>query len=115
MDGSSCWNCSNPVNAVDACRWCGVWLIELDPAKVPEAFRPLLLVARRWGIGDDGYRWDAVHAASADDLSEITEAVDRAGEALYDWLAGPEAGGTPTNEYVALTCLTIAYDEAQPR
>ena len=101
--------------AEDACGWCGVWLIDFDPKRVPQAFRSLLPVARRWGIGDDGYRWDAVQAASAEDLSDIADAVDRGGEALYDWLAGPEAEGTPTNEYVALTCLTMAYDEARLR
>jgi hypothetical protein len=106
----------NPVDAgEDACRWCGVWLIRFDPMRVPEPFRSLLPVARRWGIGDDGYRWDAIEAASAADLSVITEAVDRGGDALYDWLAGSEAVGTPTNEYVALTCLTVAYDEARLR
>ncbi len=96
------------------CGWCGVWLIELDPGRVPEAFGTLLPFARRWGIGDDGHRWDAVQTASTAERSEITMAVDHAGDALYDWLEGPEADEeTPTNEYVALTCLTMAYDQVR--
>lgn len=113
VDEPTCWHCSKPVEVdADACVWCGVWLNELQPGAVPAAFVALLPIARRWGIGDDGYRWDAIKAASVEERREITEAVDGAGDELDDWLAGPAAEGTPTREYVALTCLTMAYDEA---
>src|SRR5690606_3705199 len=49
-------NCAKSWTGTDTCGWCGVWLAELDSGHVPPAARPLLGLARRWGIPDDGYR-----------------------------------------------------------
>lgn len=115
MDGTPCWSCGNPAAADDACRWCGVWLVELDARRVPPALGELLPLARRWGIGDDGYRSAAVEAATPAERTEIVAAVDRLDAALDEWLVGPAADDSPTREYVALTCLTMAYDEVRLR
>jgi len=90
--------------------------VKLDPTRVPSSLRSLLGPARRWGISDDGYRWEAVEAASSEELDSIAHAVDSVAEdEVYDWLAGPAADASPTVEYVAITCLTMAADHARHR
>jgi hypothetical protein len=92
-----------------------VWLIELRSAAVPSAIRSLLPLARRWGISDDGYRDAAVAEADAETLAVLVAAVDAIDDAaLYSWLAGPVASSArPSAEYVAVTALTMAVDQAR--
>jgi hypothetical protein len=87
----------------------------LDPTAVPPSIRSLLALAERWGIPDDGYRYDAVHGASRDELVELVTAVAEAPEELWTWLVGPETTGPGalSKEYVALTDLTRAADLAR--
>jgi hypothetical protein len=90
-------------------------MAKLNPANVPEVLTPLLAVAERWGISDDVEREEAVRKATREELEELVHSIDGfSDEDLYDWLAGPEADSpTPTPEYVALTCLTMAIDSAR--
>jgi len=114
--GQKCWSCGRDNgDQWSACGWCGVWLIELRSDAVPSAVRGLLPLARRWGIGDDGYRDAAVAEADAATLAALVAAVDAIdGAALYGWLAGPEASSArPSVEYVAVTALTMAADQAR--
>lgn len=116
--GQACWNCGRDnADRTSACGWCGVWLIDLNPDAVPSAVRSLLPLARRWGISDDGYRYSAVAQADVDTLAALVAAVDAVSDdALYGWLAGPEASsGQPSEEYVAVTTLTMAADHARLR
>jgi hypothetical protein len=116
--GQKCWNCGRDNGHRSCtCGWCGVWLIELSPDAVPAAVRNLLPLARRWGISDDGYRDSAVARADAETLATLVAAVDAIDDtALYNWLAGPEASsGRPSAEYVAVTALTMAADQARHR
>jgi hypothetical protein len=114
--GQKCWSCGRDNGGQSsACGWCGVWLIELRPDAMPPAVRSLLPLARRWGIGDDGYRDAAVAEADAETLAALVAAVDGIdGAALYGWLAGPQASSArPSAEYVAVTALTMAADQAR--
>lgn len=92
-------------------------MIELRPDAVPSAVRSLLPLARGWGISDDGYRDSAVAEADAETLAALVAAVDAVDDAaLYGWLAGAEASSRrPSAEYVAVTALTIAADQARLR
>lgn len=112
-----CWHCARPSSGNDTCGWCGVWLVDLDPEHVLPAARPLLGLARRWGIPDDGFRSDAVAEASREELEEIVRALRDANiDEVQRWLIGPEAEAvSPTREYVAVTCLTMAADHARRR
>jgi hypothetical protein len=89
----------------------------LDPTKVPAPLRPLLPVAEKWGIGDDFEREAAVDAASPQELEALVHSIDAiTDDDLYGWLAGPESyNPQPTQEYIALTCLTMAIDAAMVR
>jgi hypothetical protein len=88
--------------------------VPLDPSHVPMAVRPLIPLAERWGIGDDGYRDQAVHAAAPAELEELLDALaGSAGDAMYNWLAGPAAEMTITDEYAAFTAVSMAADMAR--
>jgi hypothetical protein len=111
-----CWQCGKPNDpAADSCGWCGVWLVDLRPDRVPAPLRGLLALARRWGINDDGYRWE-VERASPSQLRALVAAVDAVDDPAWDWLVGPEAERQPLlPEYLAVTCLLMAYDQARLR
>jgi hypothetical protein len=114
--GQKCWSCGRDNgDQSSTCGWCGVWLIELRSDAVPSAVRSLLPLARRWGISDDGYRDAAVAEADAETLAALVAAVDAIDDAaLHGWLAGPEASSArPSAEYVAVTALTMAADQAR--
>lgn len=89
--------------------------VPLNPQRVPEPCRVLLPLAERWGICDDYEREALVSAASVQELASLVGAVDAVrDEDLYGWLAGPESRSEQaTEEYVAITCLTMAADSAR--
>ncbi|GAA3197953.1 hypothetical protein ACFO1B_01635 [Dactylosporangium siamense] len=114
----NCWRCHRGSAADEpACAWCGVWLVALDPARVPAPVRSLLAPARRWGISDDVVRVDAVDDASPFELDGLVEAVDGVDVDQVDaWLCGPEGDAAdPTNEYVAVSALMMAAELARLR
>ncbi len=91
--------------------------MKLDPTRIPEGCSHLVPLAERWGLGDDFEREEKLASAERADLQELVKAIqDLPGDTLFDWLAGPESRSvTPTPEYVAFTCLTMAYDSARSK
>ena len=88
--------------------------MRLRPEAVPLEVRYLVPAAEEWGIADDGYREDKVSAADEESLRRLVALVDEAPDELWSWLVGPEADReSPSAEYVALTCLTMAADSAR--
>jgi len=87
----------------------------LDPTKVPSALVALLPVAERWGIGDDFEREEAVSRASREELEALVHSIDEmSDDDLFGWLSGPESyNPQPSEEYLALTSLTMAIDSAK--
>lgn len=89
-------------------------VIHLDSARVPEKYRRWIPLAERWGIGDDIIRDDCLDHASPEELRDILAYGEVVDDVLTDWLAGPEAESPdPTEEYVAFTCLMMAWDYAK--
>jgi hypothetical protein len=77
---------------------------------------PLSDVARRWGIGDDVYRDDAVYSANRAVLETLVAEVDATPDDAWDWLIGPEAEAEPpSKEWIAFSCLFMAYELAKFR
>ena len=71
-------------------------------------------LAKRWGIGDDYEREEAVRTASPEERDALVAAIDGAPDELWDWLAGGESfSAAPTHEYVAVTKLTMAAELAR--
>jgi hypothetical protein len=87
----------------------------LNPNNVPEALRKLIPIAERWGISDDFEREAALESAFPEDLELLIHSIDAVSdEDLFGWLAGQESFSLqPSEEYIALTCLTIAIDSAK--
>ena len=88
--------------------------MRLRPEAVPPEVRHLLPAAEQWGIADDGYREDKVDEADEESRRRLVALVDEAPDELWSWLVGPESHSeSPSAEYVALTCLTMAADSAR--
>ncbi len=89
----------------------------LTPEAVPPGVEVLLPLAAIWGIGDDVDRSLAIEQADSDQLRRLIDALDAVDDrVLYGWLAGTDATSrTPSPEYVAITNLTMAADEARVR
>jgi hypothetical protein len=87
----------------------------LNPDKVPLVLALLLPMAEKWGIGDDFEREAAVTNASRQELESLVHCIDDISDAdLYGWLSGPESfNPNPSQEYLAITCLTMAIDSAK--
>lgn len=89
--------------------------LHLDPQKVPDGLRSLILVAHKWGISDDIVRNDLIYSSPREDLEEMVNLVSKFSDDLFDaWLAGPEGyPSTPSEEYVAYSQLRMAFEEAR--
>jgi hypothetical protein len=76
----------------------------------------LLPMAEKWGISDDFEREAAVERAAPHELEELVHSIDHTtDEDLYGWLLGSESfNPDPTDEYLAITCLTMAIHSAKP-
>ena len=85
--------------------------LQLDKARIPEQFWPLIQYAEFWGASDDWKREDLVRSAPADVLQSLKHVVAAFDNAMDEWLAGPEADDRPpSEEYVAFTALRMAAD-----
>lgn len=79
---------------------------------MPNAVRSLLPLAREWGIPDDIERSMRVESASQDALHNLVSQFDSAGDLVYGWLDA-SAGSPADPDYIAVTSLTMAVDEAR--
>jgi hypothetical protein len=60
--------------------------IQIDPEKVPAAFRDLIPLARKWGLSDDGARGYFVDRASDREKRELRQALQGREQAITDWI-----------------------------
>jgi len=83
---------------------------QLDPARVPEALRPLVPVAQTWGIGDDVERADYIARASAADREELRQAIAPHQARITAWL--DSFGAHPmSDEAAAFMYMQLAVEE----
>jgi hypothetical protein len=81
---------------------------------MPASARPLIALADEWAVGDDFERERRVDDASRAELERLVDAVEAADPSLWEWLSGPESRGPEfSQEYVAMTALTEAFDSAR--
>lgn len=90
---------------------------QLDANNVPDALVSLVPMAEKWGIGDDFDREAVVSHASREELEALVHCIDDVSDDdLYGWLSGPESfSPNPSQEYLAITCLTMAIDSAKSK
>jgi len=89
--------------------------MSLNPDNVPSLLASILPMAEKWGIGDDFEREAAINNASRLELESLVHCIDDVSDAdLYGWLSGLESfNPNPSQEYLAITCLTMAIDSAK--
>jgi hypothetical protein len=90
-------------------------MIMLNPIKVPPEIVPVLPFAEQWGVSDDYEREAAIENATTEELNKLAHCLDQVDDGvLTSWLTGPESREqTPTDEYLAVTCLTMAVHSAK--
>jgi hypothetical protein len=82
--------------------------IKLDPGRVPEPLRTLIPLAEQFGIADDLIREDVFAKAPKRELAALRRAVEKYGDQLDTWLAGPEAAGPKfSDEYIAFSAMRM--------
>lgn len=89
--------------------------MKLDANNVPAWLGPLIPVAGDWGIVDDFEREAAIRNATTEELERLAHCLDQTDDGvLTGWLTGPESSNQiPTDEYIAVTCLTMAVHSAK--
>jgi hypothetical protein len=71
----------------------------------------LIPLAERWGISDDLIRNDVLEEATPAELEHLTAVLQEHGNALDEWLSGPEAElPSPSLEYVAFSAMRTGVD-----
>lgn len=91
--------------------------IILNPENVPDAAKPLIPYAEKWGISDDLIRSAVLNKATIEELKELVRFMDGIDfPPIEAWLIGPEASGPDySDEYIAITCLFMADSSAVVR
>jgi hypothetical protein len=87
----------------------------LNRVNIPAALHHLIPVAENWGISDDYDRETKIRQATEPELRALIASIDEETyKDVWSWLCGPEASSpTPSDEYAAFTCLTMAIDAAK--
>jgi hypothetical protein len=79
-------------------------------SKVPRELRPLVPLAEKWGIGDDGSRGYFVRRATRKDKQQLRRVRDLYARRISDWL-DTQLPDHPTPETGAFLYLLEACDE----
>lgn len=86
--------------------------VSLDPARVPEALRPLLRFAKEWAIGDDVERSRFVRGAALADKKAFVDAVAPRFADIERYSRAHENSEPVPHEVVALNLMAEAADVA---
>lgn len=84
---------------------------ELSAANLPEHLRGLLPLAKKWGIGDDVERTEALKRASGEEIQALRGAVKTHGAAITHWLDSFGSGAVMPDEAAAFMYMQLAVEE----
>jgi hypothetical protein len=88
-------------------------LLKIDVNMVPKELHHLIPLVKKWGIGDDGYRDEAVFNADILELEELgTSISDKDANNLDKWLSDAEQIKICTPEYIKFSTFYMAYEYA---
>ncbi len=86
---------------------------KLDIENIPKGLRDLLSLAEKFGISDDGYRYEKLKKSTTEELNELKSLCEEKDDELDNWLAGPEADGPVfSKEYIAYSAMRMAADDS---
>jgi tetratricopeptide (TPR) repeat protein len=90
--------------------------IRIDRRRVPAPLRPLVPLARRWGVGDDAHRDTLQRAATAVEWRAVRRALStRVGRAIHAWIDTYEAGRMAPEAAAFMYLLLAGEEMAGPR
>ncbi|MCK4488719.1 MAG: hypothetical protein KAU23_00575 [Anaerolineales bacterium] len=82
----------------------------INPSRVPEHLRPFIPLAAKFGIGDDGIRYDVASAAPVEEKRQLREVFDFRSEDIDQWI--DSFGDEPmSDEAAAFMYMLLATDE----
>jgi hypothetical protein len=88
--------------------------LDLDPRRLPEQFRHLVPLIRRWAVGDDVERSDREEAASTEELRQLYGAFLPLFGAIDVWFRSVDVGdGSCPDEALLLDSAALAAAEAR--
>jgi hypothetical protein len=94
-------------------RYSGIEGVVIDPAKVPEAFRHLIPLAKHWSIGDDVERHNLMRLTPDDEVKALVLAVRPFTDAIWNWCSSHDADIPVPDEVVVFEALAQAAAEAE--
>lgn len=81
---------------------------------IPTELRHLIDQAKKWGIGDDGYRDEQIELATTEELKSLISIFDEKTLMCFnDWLSDEDEAKNSTDEYVLFTCFLMAFEYAE--
>jgi hypothetical protein len=84
---------------------------DFDPANVPAELRDLAPFAKRWGIGDDALRADALERASNEERQALRRVVQQHSAEITRWLDSFGSGAEMPDEAAAFMYMQLAVEE----
>ena len=86
----------------------------MNKNNIPNKLRHLVDHAKKWGIGDDGYRDEQIENASNEELKSLVALFDNETiENFNNWLSDEEEIKKSTDEYLLFTCFFMAFEYAE--
>lgn len=84
---------------------------EFNVANVPAELRDLAPLAKRWGIGDDVQRAEALEHASVEERQALRQTVEEHGAEITRWLDSFGPGAKMPEEAAAFMYMQLAVEE----
>ncbi|MCL5244258.1 hypothetical protein M4I21_00450 [Cellulophaga sp. 20_2_10] len=81
---------------------------------IPKKLRALISKAKKWGLGDDGYRDEQIENSSIEELKSLVNIfTEEIIVEFNEWLSDENEVQKSTDEYLLFTCFFMAYEYAE--
>lgn len=99
---------TNDTEAAEAARQS----ISIDARRIPANLRPVIHLAKKWGVTDDAYRGELINQASTSERTEMRRGLTlKLGRQINDWIDSFPEPSTMPEEAAHFMYLLESYDE----